>query len=395
MKKDLPHGLVNIAVCGKFHYLSYLSCLNNPILNRFYCSARFKYVNTLPRSIKTKIVNLPLKEFLFHGHLRFFGDTCFDRFSALYVGYWQERCLANWTSAPIFHFMLHGNCIKLLRKAKKDGSIIIGEPVNAHPVDTFNRLNKEYASLGLDHFPNASLSLERMSEEVSLCDFLLSPSRAVTNSYVSLGFPANKIKTLSYGVDLNKFHPNMESNIAKFADQSVFQLICVAAITPRKGHIYLLEAWKILKLSKARLILVGSIDPCMKPILSQYSQLFIHVSHVPNHELIAYYSSSDAFVLASIEDGFGTVVTEAMACGLPVIVSDAVGASDLVHEGKNGFMVRSRSVDDIAKAIQFLYDSRKTCMTMGEAARLSASNFYSWEKYATNLADYYVSVLNH
>jgi glycosyltransferase involved in cell wall biosynthesis len=58
-------------------------------------------------------------------------------------------------------------------------------------------------------------------------------------------------------------------------------------------------------------------------------------------------------------------------------------------------MVRSRSVDDIAKAIQFLYDSRKTCMTMGEAARLSASNFYSWEKYATNLADYYVSVLNH
>jgi glycosyltransferase involved in cell wall biosynthesis len=393
MKTQISQSLVNFAVCGKFHYFRYIPYLDNYVLNRFYCSARPSYINLLPTNTKDKMVNLFLKEYLLHGHLRLFGNRLYDKFVPLYVDYWQERCLNQWSSAPIFHFLLHGNCLKLVKNAKNEGSLIIGEAVNCHPIDLNNRLIQEYSHLGFDCVSKVTPFQQRMHEESSLCDIILTPSLSVTKSYESLGYHPSKLKTINYGADLINFYPSSFPDETSVSDMKDFQLVCVASISPRKGHIYLLEAWRRLNLRNARLLFIGSIDPLMKPILSKYSDLFIHISHVPNHKLQQYLCSSDAFALVSIEDGFGCVVTEAMACGLPVIVSDAVGASDLIHEGETGIIVKSRSVDDIMSAIQFLYDYRLSSKLMGEAARLSVSNFYTWQKYASILSSYYLSLL--
>ena len=394
MLTKFSENLVNIAVCGKFHYLQYIPFMENSILNHVFCSTRPSFIKALPDNIELKVVNPFLKQYLTHGHLRYLKRIGYDKLSPLYVDYWQRRCLSYWSSAPIFHFMLHGNCLKLIHRAKNEGSIIIGEPVNAHPNDIFNRLMDEYSLLGIKHFPRITLLQPRMNEEASLCDVILSPSQSVTDSYVSQGFPTRKLKTLNFGADLTKFFPDYKPEVSISLTNNNFQLICVASINPRKGHIYLLEAWKRLKLNNARLLLIGSVDPCMRPTLSRYSDLFTHKSRVPNHELRTYYNSSDAFALTSIEDGFAYVVTEAMACGLPVIVSDAVGASDLIQEGKTGFIVKSRCIDDVMKAIQCLYDSRLLRISMGEAARQSVYCFHSWENYASILNNYYLSLVN-
>ena len=101
---------------------------------------------------------------------------------------------------------------------------------------------------------------------------------------------------------------------------------------------------------------------------------------------------SDVLVLPSLGEGFGLVVTEALACGLPVIVTPNVGASDLVHDGQEGFVVPVRSADLIAERLQTLCLDRKLLAAMSRHAQASAEK-HSWESYRASFADTLESVV--
>lgn len=90
------------------------------------------------------------------------------------------------------------------------------------------------------------------------------------------------------------------------------------------------------------------------------------------HDMERVYQSGDLFVLLSGFDTFGMVVTEAMASGLPVIVSDQVGAKDLVRNGENGFVVSREDIDGISSIFVNMTD-RHTYKVMSENARKSMS----------------------
>jgi glycosyltransferase involved in cell wall biosynthesis len=74
------------------------------------------------------------------------------------------------------------------------------------------------------------------------------------------------------------------------------------------------------------------------------------------------------FVLPSIEDGFGMVIGEAMACGCPVIASVNTGASELISDAVDGFIVPIRSPELIADRLQMLADNPELRQRMGSAA---------------------------
>ena len=91
---------------------------------------------------------------------------------------------------------------------------------------------------------------------------------------------------------------------------------------------------------------------------SLYSGNAIFMGYVPDSELYMYYYASDIFVFPTHYDPWGLVVNEAMACGLPVIVSDAAGCHfDLVRNGRNGFVVHAGDVNGIVRAIELLSNS--------------------------------------
>jgi glycosyltransferase involved in cell wall biosynthesis len=74
------------------------------------------------------------------------------------------------------------------------------------------------------------------------------------------------------------------------------------------------------------------------------------LDHVEVSDMPRMYALADIFVLPSLEETWGLVVNEAMACGLPVIASDCVGSSvDLVREGQNGFIVPAADAASIAE----------------------------------------------
>ena len=80
-------------------------------------------------------------------------------------------------------------------------------------------------------------------------------------------------------------------------------------------------------------------------------------------------------------DPFPRTTLEAMSCGLPVIISDMVGAKDIIEDGKEGFIIPAKNVDAIAEKIQYFYDNPSEIRKMGKNARKKAKE-YTWKKFA-------------
>jgi glycosyltransferase involved in cell wall biosynthesis len=155
--------------------------------------------------------------------------------------------------------------------------------------------------------------------------------------------------------------------------------------------LYLLEAWKKLRLPKAELLLIGGVSHEMASILRRYRGVR-HISNVSNSELREYYARSSVFVLPSLEDGFAVVCAEAMACGLPVITTVNTGASDIITDQKDGFIVPIRSPDAIAEHLELLYRNDELRQEMSAAALAKAQTQLSWQRYAAHLRKFYYSV---
>ena len=96
------------------------------------------------------------------------------------------------------------------------------------------------------------------------------------------------------------------------------------------------------------------------------------------------YRGADCFVLPSRHDSFGMAVLEAMACGLPAIVSEMVGASEAIEEGRNGWTVPLADVPALTRRMAWCVENRAALAAMRPAARAAAER-YSWERYGETL----------
>lgn len=380
---------LNIAVCGRFHYHNYVHYLDQAgFLNRFYYSHRFATTAAHLGIAADRAVNCWPKEYLIHLHGMLTRGWLVPQLYPLYAGIWQIGALWRWTQCDLLHLMLHGTGLRLMRRAKDEGAIVLGEPVNQHPEGLNEILRKEAERWGLKARRSLYRIQEQQIEEATLTDFLLAPSRIVRDSFVKRGYEQSKTAVLPYGVDLDRFRPL--PNGTKL--DRTFRVICVAQVSLRKGQLYLFEAWRKLRLRNAELLLIGAISYDMNTIMRQYGGMFRHIPFVPNHELRTYYGRSSVFVLPSLEDGFGSVIGEAMACGLPVITTANTGAADIIRDGTDGFVVPIRSAEAIAERLELLYRSEDLCREMSRAALGKARSELSWEKYARRLCGFYRSV---
>ncbi len=109
-------------------------------------------------------------------------------------------------------------------------------------------------------------------------------------------------------------------------------------------------------------------------------------------EVERYYLASDIFVMPSVFDTFGMTVLEAMAAGLPVVITKKVGARDLIDHGTHGFVLEERpSAHDLCEKLGFLLDP-KNRTAMGEQARQVALR-YTWERTANQVEEMYRRLL--
>ena len=101
-----------------------------------------------------------------------------------------------------------------------------------------------------------------------------------------------------------------------------------------------------------------------------------------------YYSALDVFTSLSYREGFGLVVIEAAAMGVPGIVSDALGQRDTIEHMKTGYLVRTHNVDDVVDAMNFYIEHPEKCVEQGDAARKVVEDCYEQKELLRRLAEH-------
>ncbi|SFI08702.1 glycosyltransferase family 4 protein [Bradyrhizobium sp. Gha] len=351
---DAADPTVNIAVCGDFKQLQLVPELNKVAhLQRVYYASRLSNDATKLQIRPSQARNLFLKEYLLQFHARYLNHAFADTIYPLYDRLWRASAHLAWQPCGVLHVVTQGKALGLVQRAKSEGSAILGHPIVCHP-DFFEReMRLELDRLSLS--PASFLAdIAETRAEIGLCDRIYCLSGLVRDSFVAAGFPGESIDIIQLPTDLETFAPASERN-----EDGPFRVLCVAELNPIKGHVYLLEAWKALRLQNAELVFAGTIRQEMRAVLKPYEGLFRYLGPLARRELVRLYQDSSLLVLPSVQDGFGFVVTEAIACGLPAIVTDHVGARDVIEPGTNGYVVPVRSAEAIAETIRKVYASRE------------------------------------
>jgi glycosyltransferase involved in cell wall biosynthesis len=95
----------------------------------------------------------------------------------------------------------------------------------------------------------------------------------------------------------------------------------------------------------------------------------------------------------SIEDGFGMVIVQALACGLPVICTNNSGGPDIVREGVNGYIIPARSVSLLKERIMYLYKRPQLLRDFSDDARKHVEAGFTWDDYGERIVGRYETIL--
>jgi glycosyltransferase involved in cell wall biosynthesis len=282
------------------------------------------------------------------------------------------------TPVDVFHGWNHMSLYSL-RRAKELGARVMIERSSTHPVVQERILQEEFERFDVPYPGGMRWLIGKHVQEYEEADAIAVPSAFVARTLVEQGIPEEKLRLVHLGFDPTRFYPAPKPD-------NVFRVLFVGLITLRKGIPYLLEAFKRLNLPDAELVLVGAKAPDSRVFLPSYEGCYRHVPFVPQEELPALYHSGSVFVLPSLEEGFGMVAYEAAACGLPVIVTENVGAT--IRDGQDGFVVPIRDPDALADRLLQLYQDDDLRRAMGESARQYVQRF-TWKAYHQEIVGHY------
>ena len=272
-----------------------------------------------------------------------------------------------------------------IERAREIGAVFVLERGSAHPEFTANILEGEFWEMGFPEYRSRERSNDM--SEYHLADFISVPSSFARRTFLESGYDSEKLITVPYGVDLEEF-----PNLAKTSSR--FRLIHVGAISFQKGVHRLIKVFHDLNLPNAELCLVGSVSPEMTRVMKQYEGVYKYLGVMPQSRLYEIYNECDVFCLNSIQDGFGMVILQAMACGLPLICSENTGGPDVIDEEDCGIIVPARSDDALKDAITRLYYNRKLRKNMGVRAYEKAVAKYTWEQYGQRVLNSFGKVVD-
>jgi glycosyltransferase involved in cell wall biosynthesis len=218
--------------------------------------------------------------------------------------------------------------------------------------------------------------------EYEEADAIFVPSTFARQSFLDAGIEPRKVVAIPIGIRLEEFFPAPKRD-------DTFRVLCVAMISLRKGIGYLLEAMSRLELPNSEVVLRGTILPESRRILSRYEGQFTLQPPLSRSGMRDLYSQASVLVLPSIEDGFGQVIVQAMACGVPVIATTNTGGPDVITDGKDGFIVPIRDAGAIAERLEYLYRNPDARAQMGQAALETVRAWNGWGRYTNQVLSTY------
>lgn len=340
----------------------------------------------IPAHIIKRVIFQPAK--LFSG----LPSRYYYSMKRMWLDYRASRYLAS-HDCDIFHGWTH-ECLRSLHAAKRRGALTIIDRGYSHPRFSKRVLDEEFELYGvarnldqapawLRPFDHWRRELEEACAEFDAADYVFVNSPFCHQTFVDEGYPPEKLIMIPRGFDPARYKPAAQPD-------GVFRAIFVGQLLVRKGLKYLLEAWARLSLPNAELLLVGNLMDEARATVEPYLARpdVRHVGFVPDP--VAAYNSATVFVFPSVDEGSAKVTYEAMACGLPVIVTPNAGS--LAVDGEDGYIVPIRSVEALMEKLSCFYENREAAREMGAAARRHIEK-YTWDRYEVDLINLYRKLL--
>jgi len=281
-------------------------------------------------------------------------------------------------------FSSYGYAVECFRKARATGAATFMDGGNSHFAHYWKVVSEEHKRWNCTLPPFPKSWYERGLRSLELTDWVFSPSSYVTRSFVKQGFPENRILPLPYPVNLSHFSPEPVADIPAFP----LRVVCTGGVSLRKGFPYLLETMRILRKERdAILMLTDIVHPSMKPILAQYSDIPIEwAPMLPHDKLAARLKSAHVFALLSIEEGLARTALEAIACGLPAVLTPNTGTADFIQPGVNGEVVPIRDATSAAEAIIKCYERRLAGTSAVDTSAIACS--LSFDRFRERLLEH-------
>ena len=309
------------------------------------------------------------------------ADLQFDR---------RVRAEVEVAEPDLFDGVMAQCCDTLLRLRARRTRLVM-TCLNTHIDNLSEVVQAEHRKIGFGGYhPFHPLMRKRALREIEVADFIRVTSEWAKQTFVERGVPAAKIHAIHPGIDLKHFQP-----VEKKDD--VFRVLAVASIDPRKGIHYLLRAFEEAAIPRSEVLLIGGTgdrwsSQMVSGFMSRNSNIRQRIVDVATTPVTETYGTASVLVHPAVEDGYALVVPEALACGNPVIVTRQTGASELIQEGKNGFVVESGSVDQLKQGLQLLASDRNLREAMSRNAPGSVAHL-GYDDYARRVLAFYGEVL--
>ena len=219
----------------------------------------------------------------------------------------------------------------------------------------------------------------RKDAELELADVVVVPCEWARESLRFSRLRKQKVVKVPYGTPADE----VDARTSRPAG-GPFTVLFAGQIGVRKGAPILLEAWRRLALKDARLWMAGGMNLDEKYLKDNGD--FNYLGALPRARLLEVMKEVDLFVFPSLAEGFGLVIGEAMAVGVPVLTTTNTGGPELIDDGREGWCVPAHDVDSLTERIQWAYLHRDELYEMGRKARLRAEQ-WTWADYRRELTN--------
>lgn len=306
---------------------------------------------------------------------------------------WRASHYLKNSQADIFHGWTH-EALMSIRVAKSKGMLTILERGNTHPLFSQKILEEEYGIYGVQNnfnvtdrnpfmrkFNHWRYELNEALEEIELADYIFVNSNFCKDTFIEYGVPESKLVMIPRGFDPNKYSPRAKQQVGE-----KFIVLFVGQLLLRKGIRYILDAWDDFSRDDAELWFVGGVtdevDHLVKEKMSTHSNIKCFGSVKDPSQ---YFQQASVFLFPSLDEGSAKVTYEAMASGLPCILTHNSGS---LADETNALFVPIRSSEGIKDALSTLYYDFDLRNQLGELAYKSIKT-YTWGHYQHTLIDAY------
>ena len=324
--------------------------------------------------------HLAMKPF-YHGAPQIWTERAFYAFFPIWRAWVKKQ---KWPETNVVQAIM-GFATEPFEVAEKIGAFKVIDCQNSHPTTYFGFWQRECDIwCPGEKIPIPRWMFARMNRELERADLVLCPSEFVRDTMVQNGIAREKCFVAPFGVDTGIFKP-------RTSVPPVPRFISVGTICLRKGHQYLFRAFELVKqkVPNAELICVGDVKCDFRREWKRWRGTFTHYPNLSHSELAKLLQSCSAFVLASVEEGFARVLSEAAAAGLPIIGTYESGASTIIADGIEGFIVPARQPEKLAEAMIRVATDMELNRKMGEAAHRKGAAQNTWQDYADRLLSEY------